>query len=87
MSTDIRTELDLDAIGNDLDEVRANVAHAEAQHNPHALTALRAADALVAEVRRLRAALTQIADMCECRRGDMCGSAVAHHALHGPDTE
>lgn len=43
--------------------------------------------ALVAEVRRLRAALTQIADMCECRRGDLCGSAVAHYALHGRDTE
>ncbi|AYF29272.1 hypothetical protein CSH63_17730 [Micromonospora tulbaghiae] len=50
-------ELDLDAISSDLDEVRANVAHAEAQHNPHALTALHAADALIAEVRRLRAEL------------------------------
>ncbi|WP_298714819.1 hypothetical protein [uncultured Chitinophaga sp.] len=48
---------------------------------------VKALPALVAEVRRLRAALTQIADMCECRRGDMCGSAVAHHALHGPATE
>lgn len=48
---------------------------------------LLAADApkLVAEVRRLRAALAQIADMCECRRGDMCGSAVAHDALHGQE--
>lgn len=43
--------------------------------------------ALVAEVRRLRAALGQIADMCDCRRGDLCASAVAHRALHGPDAD
>lgn len=48
------TTLDRKEIDLALDEVRRNVDHAEAQHSPHALTALRAAEKALAEVERTR---------------------------------
>lgn len=54
--TDVqRTEvLNVAVIAASLDEVRANVAHADAQYNPWALQALRIADLLLADYRAAR---------------------------------
>ncbi|MEU0078625.1 hypothetical protein ABZY58_12065 [Micromonospora tulbaghiae] len=57
------TTIDIDAIRNDLDEVRANVGHAEAQYNPHALTALAVGDALLAKIAELERYETAVLHM------------------------
>lgn len=41
--------------------------------------------ALVAEVRQLRAALTEIAGLCSCVAADDCPSAIARRALNAPE--
>lgn len=47
-------DFDLAQVDADLDEVRAQVAHGEAVHNPWALQALYAAELLRAELLRMR---------------------------------
>lgn len=58
--TEAPAGLDLEPIRASLDEVRANVAHAEAQHNPWALQSLSVAEGLLADY---EAALRELAEV------------------------